>query len=101
MARPRDGGALAAGSGRLHRGRCADQPAADIGSLDAVAGLGDRTRLALEPGRLCRAYAATPGAALQPKRRACDRSAIPHPLGFAKTFGKETRTPDRGGEPRA
>jgi hypothetical protein len=43
--------------------------------------------------RRCRSYAAAPDAALQPKRKSCDRGLIPDTLGVAGAFGEEARAP--------
>src|SRR5260370_17412969 len=56
------------------------QCAAHLGSHAAIPVLGDRERIVRKPDGVCRSYPAAPDAALQPKRKSCDRGVIPDTL---------------------
>jgi hypothetical protein len=63
---------------RLPGGSRSGQSAAHLGSHGAVPILGDRERDCSQARRrVCRSYVPSPEAALQPKRRSCDRGVIP------------------------
>jgi hypothetical protein len=79
------------GADRLPGGSCPGQSTAYLGSHAAIPVLGDRERIVRKPDGVCRSYAAAPDAALQPKRKSCDRGVIPDTLGVAGAFGEEAR----------
>src|SRR2546422_831890 len=83
--------ALAPRADRLPAGSCPGQSTAYLGSHAAIPVLGDRERIVRKPDGVCRSNAAAPDAALQPKRKSCDRGVIPDTLGVAGDFGEEAR----------
>src|SRR5882724_2666413 len=101
LARSRSGETLAAGADQVPRGRHPDQPAAHLRSDEAVPIMGERQGVAPERDRLCGALAAATDAAIQPKQRSDDRTALPNPLGVTRAFREEARAPGGESEPRA